>query len=315
MNIAVLCHADDVGVAERGYLIHYLGDFWRQQGHTVEFFHGLDDRAAMLASDLLIPHVDLTRTPEAYATFLAQHPCVLNRRVLDISKRLISRDLVAPGDGYEGPVIVKTDENFGGMSEADARWRRETAGWLGPGRRLLRRLTRALARLRPHRSPGSALARATHLAHYPVFERRRDVPSGVFDNRALVVERFLPERAGDLYCVRYYVFLGDRSLCARIGAKVPIVKGEDIVSVERVSVHPDIEARRIEMGFDFGKFDYVERDGRAILIDANRTPGRPGNEATSVANAAELGPGLDGALRSLRGASPAPRLPPGAATS
>jgi hypothetical protein len=27
------------------------------------------------------------------------------------------------------------------------------------------------------------------------------------------------------------------------------------------------------MGFDYGKFDYVERGGEAILLDVNKTPG------------------------------------------
>jgi hypothetical protein len=30
--------------------------------------------------------------------------------------------------------------------------------------------------------------------------------------------------------------------------------------------------RRRELGFDFGKLDFVLRDGKAVLLDANRTP-------------------------------------------
>ena len=31
--------------------------------------------------------------------------------------------------------------------------------------------------------------------------------------------------------------------------------------------------RRRDLGFDYGKFDYVIHEGRAILLDANSTPG------------------------------------------
>jgi len=35
---------------------------------------------------------------------------------------------------------------------------------------------------------------------------------------------------------------------------------------------PELRAARKSLGFDFGKFDYVIRDGKAVLFDANRTP-------------------------------------------
>ena len=42
---------------------------------------------------------------------------------------------------------------------------------------------------------------------------------------------------------------------------------------EKTEVHPQIRELREAMGFDYGKFDYVVRDGEAILLDANKTPG------------------------------------------
>ncbi len=35
---------------------------------------------------------------------------------------------------------------------------------------------------------------------------------------------------------------------------------------------PELEEFREVNGFDFGKFDYVEHDGRPILLDINKTP-------------------------------------------
>ena len=37
-------------------------------------------------------------------------------------------------------------------------------------------------------------------------------------------------------------------------------------------VPPALRRRRAELGFDFGKFDYVVQDGEPVLLDANRTP-------------------------------------------
>ena len=33
---------------------------------------------------------------------------------------------------------------------------------------------------------------------------------------------------------------------------------------------------RQELGFDYGKFDYVVHDGRPVLLDANKTTGAAG---------------------------------------
>lgn len=35
---------------------------------------------------------------------------------------------------------------------------------------------------------------------------------------------------------------------------------------------PELESVRQAHGFDFGKFDYVEVDGRAVVFDMNKTP-------------------------------------------
>lgn len=43
--------------------------------------------------------------------------------------------------------------------------------------------------------------------------------------------------------------------------------------VEHIADAPEaLKALRRELGFDYGKFDYVEHGGRPILLDANRTP-------------------------------------------
>ena len=53
----------------------------------------------------------------------------------------------------------------------------------------------------------------------------------------------------------------------------PVVKAASTVKKEDLQTVPDsLRAERERLGFDFGKFDYVERDGEVFLLDANKTP-------------------------------------------
>jgi hypothetical protein len=87
----------------------------------------------------------MTIVPTDYSALMQRYPRVINRRVLDISKSTISANLVRPGDPYAGPVIVKTDRNYGGLPERRLTHR----GW----RSLLRKVWNRAAP--PWRSSGS----------------------------------------------------------------------------------------------------------------------------------------------------------------
>lgn len=285
MRIVILRHSHNLDTDD--HLIDYMAAVWRERGDLVEFVKGPEAaRRVLLSADVVIPHIDLTQTPPEYADLLSGHPCVVNRNVLDISKRRISRHLVEPGDGYEGPIIVKTDANYGG--QLDTLVARGEAN-------LLTRAINKVGRILPGSGSEIDLATAASIpgCDYPIFERVADLPAGVFENQALVVERFLPEVEDGRYYTRCYLFLGDHSICARLGGANPIVKNDNIDEGTRVEVDPEIEALRQELGFDYGKFDYVIHEGQAILLDANRTPGRPGPEEESIKNGYELAPGLD----------------------
>jgi hypothetical protein len=54
----------------------------------------------------------------------------------------------------------------------------------------------------------------------------------------------------------------------------PIVTAATCRAIEPVAPHPEIEARRQALGLDYGKLDYVVRDGEAILLDVNKTTAR-----------------------------------------
>jgi hypothetical protein len=260
-HIAILVRRDTSALPAES-LLSALVPAWREQGVRITVF---SDPAERVEADALFLHVDLTRTPDESLRLAARYPIAINAGATDISKRRISRDLVLRGAPCDGPVIVKTDRNYGGRPEAILARR---AG-------LLRGTGGALRNL----LPWSWRAR---LRHYPIFDSVREVPLGVWFNPDLVVERFLPERRNGHYCVRTWLFLGDQERVALFYSDDPIVKSRNILGREPLTDVPaDLRQMRRALGFDFGKFDYAVVDGRTVLYDANRTPALAGVSRTS----------------------------------
>lgn len=229
-------------------MVYGLAERWTAAGHRVLKHYGT---GAPPAADLAIVNIDLTRIPEPYTALLAAFPRVVNARALDVSKRRFSRHLLDAYSDWIGPVIVKTDANFGGKPE----WLlRETARQRGLACDV----------------PEGPLAEG-----YPVYASLREVPDVVWRTPGLVVERFLPETDGPGYFLRTWFFFGDRERSSRWRAEVPIIKAADYVSREDAEVPPEIRAWRERLGLDFAKFDYVRHGGEYVLLDVNRTPGFP----------------------------------------
>ena len=255
LTIAVVLHERDHRAADVGYVLWPLADVWRESGHTVIIRYGVED---LPSSDVTFLHIDLTTVPGGYLAATAGRPHVINGRAADIAKTAISTMLVTgPGDGG-GPVIVKTVKNHGGKPERHleprglARSVRDSLarrGWLPLGYRDW---------LDPYA--------------YPIFASPAEVPARVYRNPALVVERFVPAREGELYAIRSYSFLGDQSIAERTLSPHPIVKRRDAVAWEQIDTPAEIIALRHQLGFDFGKFDYIVHEGRPVLLDVNRTP-------------------------------------------
>jgi len=253
-HVVILVY-EGTGFEGRRYTLDHIADFWRRDGIKVTVLSGVD---RFVEADLAILHVDLTVVPGEYARFARRYPVALNLGATDISKRRISTHLVRPGDGYDGPVIVKTDRNHGGQQEA----------WLASRGRRARRWVNALR----DRLPWTCRARLAS-AEYPVFDSVRQVPGMVWHNRSLVVERFLPERDGEWYCLRMWTVLGDRETNTRCYSRQPIVKSANIDHREPVDEVPDeLRDMRRELSLDYAKFDYALVDGRAVLYDVNPTP-------------------------------------------
>lgn len=256
-RIAILVHEREAQFDQARYLVHHLARFWREDGHEVFYVFGT---SAFVPADIVIVHVDLTVVPDRYLEFAARYPAAVNGRLRDIRKSTTSRILVRPGDGWSGPVIVKSARNYGGIPER----------LLEPS--LLDRSPR-LRNLGRRLLGAVGFAAITSTGQYRVFERAEGVPALWFRRRDVVVERFLPELEDGLYHYRMCQFLGDRVRCTRIGAPNPVFKDGESTSFESVEPHPGTETWREEFGADYGKFDYVEHDGEPVLLDLNKTTG------------------------------------------
>jgi len=242
-HILILVHAHGSFDKPR-YFMREIAEVWRERGHRISVTHGPPRRA--VAADVAVLHVDLTVVPDDHLAFLRQYPVVINGRVKDISKRAISRNILSERDGYDGPVIVKTDRNYGGIMEAQL-------------------ATRTKSRDGP--------AFVCEPKDYAVYRSARDVPAATWTNRDLIVEKFLAEQRDGCYCLRTWVFVGDRETNSISWARQPIVKSDAVIRREPIAEVPDeLREMRLALGFDFGKFDYGIVDGHVVLYDANRTP-------------------------------------------
>lgn len=255
-RIIILVHEyHQSGFSSSPYLLRHIADLWRSSGLEVSVIHAGDYD---VDADLAILHVDLTVVPVEYLEFIRKYPVVINGRVTDISKSRISRNLVRRDDNYKGPVIVKTNQNYGGKME----YKLAAKGSLLQG--YMHKVRNML--------PWSCRSKLSP-SQYRIFESVDQVPRMVWRNPSFIIERFLPERRDGNYCVRTWLFMGDRERSALFYSRDPIIKSDNIIGREPLTDVPeDLRLLRREMGFDYGKFDYAVVDGRVVLYDANRTP-------------------------------------------
>jgi hypothetical protein len=227
-RVAILTHPK-LPLQERHFLAA-LARLWREDGLDVAVAKGVD---ALPDADLAIPHLPLTVRPAEYDEALRRYPRALNAGAVDISKRRVSRLAAEPG--YDGPVIVKSNLNAHGLTEARLRGGR---AW-----------------------------------NYRVFESAAELPAEVRSHPDLIVERFEPELEDGLFWLRTWDFLGDREAGSRYSSEDPIAQGERMVWREALKEVPEeLRRRRAELGLDYGSFDYGVADGQVFLYDVNWTP-------------------------------------------
>lgn len=256
-SVCILTHQHQ-GLDE-GYFLAAVARLWRQDGYRVLLQQGL---RRPVEAELAILHVDLTRVPDDYAALARRYARTLNGGVTDISKRRVSGALLTESDDYEGPVIVKADLNHGGASER--RLRRTLSGrWRASLTELVERLP----------APWGAGPRN---GDYWLFERRAQVPRWVWRDDALVVEPLFVEPHGSRFAINQWLFLGEAEIVSTLLGPSPLVKMASVTG--SLPLHRDvpeeIRQRRRDLGFDYGKFDYVIHRGCARLLDANTTPHR-----------------------------------------
>jgi hypothetical protein len=256
-RIAILMHENENEGTLGRYVITLLAEHWREDGHEVVFLFGVSRFAP---ADLVIVHVNLSIVPDVYLEFARRYPIAINGRVKDIRKSTFSTNIVRPNDGYDGKVIVKSDLNYAGAPERFLT-PPSPRSWVSRMRQRYR-----TARSLQFDSP----------VDYRIYDHSRQVPRRYFERKDLLVQKFLPEIDHGLYCVRNFHFLGDRMSCGRLKSTRPIVNGSTFQSLERIEPHPDIVAMRERLAFDYGKFDYVVADGKAHLLDVNKTVGSGG---------------------------------------
>src|SRR5882757_1039208 len=111
--------------AKSSYMLHAILKDLRKRGHSWEIAQGPSPHAR---GDAAILHVDATLVDQAYLEFGRSFPFCLNLGVSDISKPRVSMARVTPLDGWDGPVIVKSVLNCGGLPERRLNDRARRAG-------------------------------------------------------------------------------------------------------------------------------------------------------------------------------------------
>jgi hypothetical protein len=266
MGRIVVVQHESVPPDVRPFALQLLVNRWLRAGHKVRICSGIE---RLPDADLALLHVDLSVVPDAYSTAVRRYPRVINDRATDIRKTNISRIRVARSDGWEGPVIVKTDLNCGGVPELRAYVRNRNAG----------------------RPTGEV---APPSLEYRIYDRVDLVPDPVWSRKELIVERFLPEQDEAGYYLRTWIFFGAAERCRRFRSAKRYIKGNDYLSYEPAVVPDLLRAERERLGIDYGKFDFVVRDGEPILLDANKTPGMPPSSKPILRDAyADLAGGID----------------------
>jgi hypothetical protein len=229
------------------YVAHELARRWVAAGHRVLLHCGFDPPPG----DVAILHVDATVVPEAYRACTARFPRVVNAAAWDISKRRVSDCVIGRDDPWPGPVIVKTNANVGGRTEA------------------------LLVQEQRRRGLPEDVRAGPLLSDYPIFPSRDAVPEAAWRDPGLVVEKFVGERDAQGFHLRVWTFFGSRERSSLCTSPEPVIKSQNVTGRVPVEVPPQMREARRRLGFDFGKFDYVRHEGRFYLLDANRTPSAP----------------------------------------
>lgn len=278
-----MLHERDLEAEQRKYRIWPLAENWRGQGIDVRIVRG---PKPCTDSDVLVPHLDCSYTPDPYWDVIQNHPRAVNARVRDIRKTAISANLLHKGDAWDGPVIVKTNNNSGGYMDLEY-------GNAAPPSKL--DTLRKRAAWHPWIQPRS-LGWTRTLTKYPIFEHPSDVPGAAWKNPHLVIEKFLLpdcDERGE-HVVYLWIVLGHRGIGRTLHSPDRYVKNLSSRLGSFDQPPPEILGVQERFGLDYGKIDYILHMGRPVLLDINRTPTVSGDAFSQayIHQCAPLAPGI-----------------------
>ena len=280
-RIAVITHEYDRFQKRRGLLLRQDSPYMlfdilaelKRRGHAVLILRGPEQRAD---ADIAVLHVDATVTPDEYIEVARSFPFCLNIGASDISKRRLGGAVLRAGDEWPGPVIVKSNLNHWGTPEEHLNRQARRAGKLAP-------------------FPDAAV-----FDRYEIHPSIADVPAERLERPDLVVEKFLPEVEQDGFAARFWVFCGERERCTRYVSPQRLVKGDDTTRRDTFPVPDFLRARLPVLAIVFANSGALVHVRRAVLLDANKTPGRARNLSKLVAAGnANLADGFEDLIRQV----------------
>jgi hypothetical protein len=205
-------------------------------------------------------HVDLTDLPAGFLAIAGRYALSVNAKATTIDRRRYSRLRLMPGDGYEGPVIVKTVRNSRGFPELRYEARRNIRARIG---HVARKLT----------VPGYKEGKCPQ---YGVYGSVAEVPAEVWRDERLLVERFAPGTL-ELPFTRYkYNFFLDVEQNTRSTFSTLIYDDGAVEKFEVVDGVPD-EVRRVReaLNLDYGAIEYFVVGEDCFVVDVNKTVTQP----------------------------------------
>ncbi|NJK91565.1 MAG: hypothetical protein HC904_06920 [Blastochloris sp.] len=244
---------------EEFYLLNLMRVHWENWGCQLLDVEGL---GGWPEADGVFLHVDLSQLPSNYQKQAERYHFHWNAGALDICKRRVCGNLVEPGDGYDGPVVLKTNLNHAGLPENMQRRRlkqsRESSGW----RRLLSLAGGSL---------GGKEEKQITKKDYRIYGHMREVPAEFLHNDAWVLQTYCVEPYGtEEHALREYYFLGEVEYLRMEKSPDPLFTSGELVEGRAGPVHPALRKLRQTLGLDYGKIDYVMRQGEPFIFDANK---------------------------------------------
>ena len=260
-----------------------MAEHWTARGAEVVDIIGVETSVPV---DVLLLHVDLSVVPETYLRFSRTYRRAINLKAVDIRKTSYLDDLLDGSSEGDGPVIVKSDLNHGGLPER----------LVGSKKSLLRRLTAGVIRRLRRRLGFPTEIRSK--AEYAIYPDRKSVPLRHF-RHGTVIQPFRPERSGSDFILREYYFFGEAEILNQETGSEPILTSGRQVDCRAGSPPPEVRAIRDRLHLDYGKIDYGCPDGVTVVYDANKSLGMRENPSEVTKRIAfELASGIDGWIRS-----------------